>query len=80
MMLVCFRLESLVHRYEDNGNVRTEDLIGPVKLAVQLLKNTAEAEKETEEIVKIDSTVPDEGTIFYNINIIYYNHLCRIQK
>ena len=55
----------MVHRYEDNGSVRTEDLIGPVKLAVQLLKNTAEAEKETEEIVKIDSTVPDEGIFFY---------------
>lgn len=51
----------MIQKHEESRGVTVEDLIEPIKLAVQLLRNTAVAEKETDEIVKLDSTVPDEG-------------------
>lgn len=62
LLSIVFRLEGLIDKHEKGPQGLTVDeLIGPVKLAIQLLRNTATAEKETEEVVKLDSTVPDEG-------------------
>ena len=55
------RLEVLIQKHETKKSITVEELIGPVKLAIQLLKNSSETKKETEEVVKLDSNVPDEG-------------------
>ncbi|CAG5111017.1 Oidioi.mRNA.OKI2018_I69.chr2.g5356.t1.cds [Oikopleura dioica] len=57
---VAKRLETLIDRHEAEKNVTVEELIGPTKLAVQLLKTSLRGSPIKNDLVKIDSTVPKE--------------------
>ncbi len=60
IFLFFFSLETLLERHSLEKNVTVEELIGPTKLAVQLLKTSLKGPAIKNDFVKIDSTVPHE--------------------
>ena len=60
LRFIFFSLETLLERHNKEKNVTVEELIGPTKLAVQLLKTSIKGPAIKNDLVKIDSAVPQE--------------------